>query len=109
MDTEKDQISFLIEKIHENGSFTSWHWNEPFLEFCDKFYPEQSIKYCRTKLSYYMKKLYDNCFVKKSIKTGIGEGGKSLYGVSYQTTWRKSDVFDINYRIFKTDRSIFKF
>ena len=91
---KSEQEIFLIEKINKNELFTSWHWNEDFLEFCDKFYRDKPIRYCRTKLTYYMRKLVASGVVEKSIKTGLGDGGKTTYGVNYQTSWYKKGFFD---------------
>lgn len=80
---------WLKNRLLENGSITTWYWNDDVMLFTDKFYPDKRHKYVARKMSYYMRKLVKEGVSRPSVKMGLGESGMNDFGARFQTIWEK--------------------
>jgi hypothetical protein len=85
--TDKEKLRFLKMWAIEEGSVTTWHLNDNFLEWASIYYKDKTLGQCRRYLIKYIHILVEERFLKSSRRVGIGYGGGFDFGVNFQTIW----------------------
>jgi len=89
-----EQYNYLKNLIIREKIVTNWHWNNDFLDFCDKFYPKKPIRYCQRQFTKMMRMLVLDGISQPAMKIGLGPGSYiNDFGVRTQTSWMISPTY----------------
>jgi len=88
--TPQQRIEILTDmyrEAKENKMLTNWHLNDFFLDFCDKYYLNKTVKTAKGSFGKFANILVDLGILHKAKRMGIGAGGMNEFGTRSQTAW----------------------
>ena len=84
----KEILDYLREEALREECLTNFHWNDTFLEFWERFFPEiKDVNKVKNRFTYYANKLVKEGFLLPAHRFGLGSGGCYDFGVRTQTIW----------------------